>query len=246
MRIPTIQGVIDRRILASYRVDPDIMARMLPDPFRPLIVNGHAIAGICLIRLKRVRPRFLPIPYGIRSENAAHRIAVEWDVDGQIHQGVYIPRRDTDSRLNTWAGGALFPGIYHHARFTLQETNDQVSVTMQSTDGETRVHVSRAVADTLPDSSVFPNLSVASQFFALGSLGYSATRTRGRFDGLELRCETWDIEPLDVDKIESSYFDDRSQFPTGSIGFDCALLMRGIRHQWHGREDLCCTTTVGA
>lgn len=246
MRIPVVQGVIDRRILANYRVDPDVMARMLPNPFRPQIVNGHAIAGICLIRLKSVRPRFLPIPYGIRSENAAHRIAVEWDADGQIQQGVYIPRRDTDSRLNTWAGGSLFPGVHHHARFTVQETEDHVSVTMQSTDGKTRVRVSGAVAGTLPDSSVFPNLSVASRFFASGSLGYSATGTRGRFDGLELRCETWETEPLDIDQIESSYFDDRSQFPVGSIGFDCALLMRGIRHQWHGREHLCCATTTGA
>ena len=32
---------------------------------------------------------------------AAHRVAVEWDDDaGQLCRGVYIPRRDTDSRLN--------------------------------------------------------------------------------------------------------------------------------------------------
>ncbi len=26
----------------------------------------------------------------------------------------------------------------------------------------------------------------------------------------------------------------------GSVEFDCALLMREIDHEWHGREDLCC------
>jgi hypothetical protein len=25
----------------------------------------------------------------------------------------------------------------------------------------------------------------------------------------------------------------------GSIEFDCALLMRGIDHEWHGKADLC-------
>ena len=79
MRIPVVQGVIDRRILVNYRVDPDVMARVLPPPFRPQIVRGYAIGGICLIRLKGIRPRFVPIPVGLRSENAAHRIAVEWD-----------------------------------------------------------------------------------------------------------------------------------------------------------------------
>ena len=35
MRIPVIQGVIDRRILINYRVQPDVLARHLPAPFRP-------------------------------------------------------------------------------------------------------------------------------------------------------------------------------------------------------------------
>ena len=29
-------------------------------------------------------------------------------------------------------------------------------------------------------------------------------------------------------------------FPKGSIQFDCALLMRGIEHEWRGQADLCC------
>ena len=104
MRIPVISGLIERRILANYHVDPDVITRLLPSVFRPQLVNGYAIAGICLIRLKNVRPRFLPVPFGIGSENAAHRIAVEWDADGEIRQGVYIPRRDTSSAFNVWVG----------------------------------------------------------------------------------------------------------------------------------------------
>lgn len=103
MRLPTISGIIDRRILANYRVDPEQMAGVLPKPFRPQIYNGYAIGGICLIRLKNIRPNFLPLPWGLNSENAAHRIAVEWDVDGETKQGVYIPRRDTNSVLNHFA-----------------------------------------------------------------------------------------------------------------------------------------------
>ena len=58
MRIPVMRGVIDRRILANYRVDPECLQRILPAPFRPQLVDGHGIAGICLIRLKQIRPRF--------------------------------------------------------------------------------------------------------------------------------------------------------------------------------------------
>ncbi|MGB1931176.1 MAG: DUF2071 domain-containing protein, partial [Mariniblastus sp.] len=132
MRLPAIRGSIDRRILANYRIDPSCMADALPAPFRPLTVSGYAIGGICLIRLARVRPKIFPFHWGIGSENAAHRIAVEWDSNGETKQGVYIPRRDTSSILNSLAGGRIFPGIHHHAKFTVDETENDYSVTMVS------------------------------------------------------------------------------------------------------------------
>jgi uncharacterized protein YqjF (DUF2071 family) len=47
MMIPVIQGVIDRRLLLNYRVDADVVATLLPAPFRPKIHTGYAIVGIC-------------------------------------------------------------------------------------------------------------------------------------------------------------------------------------------------------
>ena len=202
------------------------MAAALPRPFRPQLFDGWAIGGICLIRLKRVRPAFLPISWGIGSENAAHRIAVEWSENGETKHGVYIPRRDTNSRLNSWAGGTIFPGRHHHASFNVIENGEHYSVTMTS--GDAKVHVSGTVAATLPNSSVFGSVSNASDFFEQGSLGYSDTKTQGKYDGLELDCSNWHVESLNVDSIQSSYFEDTNRFPAGSVEFDCALLMRNI------------------
>jgi hypothetical protein len=128
----------------------------------------------------------------------------------------------------------------------VKESGDQFSVALRSDDGDTRVLVSGRVAEQLPSSSVFPSVDDASEFFEMGSLGYSATHSNGRFDGLELRCKNWHVEPLEIDRVESSYFENESYFPRGSVQFDCALLMRGIRHEWHGCEDLCCPETIGA
>lgn len=242
MRLPVINGIIDRRILANYRVDPACMDAVLPPPFRPKIVDGYAIGGICLIRLRRVRPKAFPIPWGISSENAAHRIAVEWESNGKIFDGVYIPRRDTNSRLNSLAGGRIFPGTHHFATFDVVENGDNYSVTMSSRDGNAEVHVSGCVTLEWPDSSVFRSLEHASHFFETGSLGYSATSRNSRFDGLELECKNWHVESLAVDSIRSSYFEDKTRFPDGSVEFDCALLMRDIVHEWHSRPDLCCSS----
>jgi len=239
MKIPMIRGLIDRRILVNFQVDPEILARALPPPFRPKLAGGNGIAGVCLIRLKEIRPRLVPSLFGISSENAAHRIAVEWPAQGEWREGVYIPRRDTSSRLNTLAGGRLFPGLHHPARFDVHEEGDSYSVALRSRDGQVHLEVSGRLASALPKESVFRSVDEASAFFERGSVGYSATPDPGRFDGLELRSLNWRVEPLAVERVSSSFFADEEVFPKGSVRFDCALLMRGIEHEWHAREPLC-------
>jgi hypothetical protein len=243
MRIPVIKGVIDRRVLANWRCDPDLVAKLLPPPFRPKLAGGYAIAGVCLIRLKAIRPRVLWVPgaVGINSENAAHRIAVEWDqpdADGTpvTREGVYIPRRDSSSRFNTLVGGRLFPGVHQHATFDVREQGDCLHIAVNSDDGAMRLSLDARVSTSLPPGSVFPDVRTASAFFERGACGYSPGRKAGELQGLELRTLRWEVEPLEVERASSSFFEDPSRFPPGSAEFDCALLMRGIDHEWHSRE----------
>jgi len=240
MRIPTLRGVIDRRILVNFRVDPDVLAAQLPPPFRPKLVRGAAVVGICLIRLRRERPAFLPAWLGFTSENAAHRAAVEWPTPAGVRTGVYIRRRDTDSRLNALVGGRIFPGVSHHARFTVRETAEHFEVALRSDDGVTDLSVVADLAPGLTATSVFTSLEEASAFFQTGALGYSATADPATHQGMELHCQRWQVEPLTVRAVHSSYFEDTAVFPKGSIEFDNALLMRGIEHEWRGQADLCC------
>lgn len=238
MKIPIIRGMIDRRILVNYRVDPAILAKILPLPFQPKLAEGFGMAGICLIRLKQIRPRFVPSLLGLSSENAAHRIAVQWRENGRLREGVYIPRRDTSSRLNALLGGRVFPGEHHHARFQVEEQGDHYLLIMDSHDHSAHITVEGHRAAELPESSIFETVQAASEFFKQGALGYSITRQPGRFDGIELRTQRWHLEPLALQRVESSYFEDRSLFPRGSVELDSALLMRGVPHEWHGKETL--------
>lgn len=236
--LPVMSGVIERRLLVNYRVAPGVLARVLPAPFRPQLVHGWGIAGICLIGLRAVRPRGLPAAVGLSSENAAHRIAVEWDDHGVIRSGVYIPRRDTNSRVTVAAGGRLFPGVHHRARFTIHEADNRVSVALVSDDGATRVQVSGRASTGWPAESVFPSVDAASAFFERGALGYSEGRHPNEHDGLELQTMDWRVQALAVESVDSSYFEDRTVFPEGSVAFDCALLMREVAHEWHARGAL--------
>lgn len=230
---PTMHGLIDRRMLVNFRVRPDVIRNMLPPYFRPKLVRGWAMAGICLIRLKDIRPRGFPASCGLTSENAAHRIAVEWEEDGVTHEGVFIPRRDTSSALQAFAGGRFFPGIHHVADFEVAEGEDEFNLKMHSDDGATFVEVHAHLASNLPTTSLFASLAEASEFFAQGSVGYSATNNPNCCDGLELFTSRWEVEPLEVRLVNSSFFDDVNRFPAGTVHFDCALLMRHIEHEWH-------------
>jgi len=231
--LPTMHGLIDRRMLVNFHVQPEVIRKLLPPYFRPKLVRGWAMAGICLIRLKDIRPRGFPLAFGITSENAAHRIAVEWEEDGEVREGVFIPRRDTSSALQAIAGGKVFPGVHHVADFKVRETNDEFCLQMQSRDNSAFVEVQARPASQMPATSVFPSLGEASEFFARGSVGYSATNSPNSCEGLELFTERWQVEPLEVELVRSSFFDNAKRFPQGTVHFDCALLMRNIEHEWH-------------
>jgi hypothetical protein len=237
MRAPALAAVMERRILVNYRVDPDLLGAYLPAPFRPALVSGHGVAGICLIRLGRTRPAGLPAA-GLRSENAAHRAAVCWDgPDGPV-TGVYIPRRDTSSRLAALAGGRLFPGYLHLARFRASEDAGRYRMQVASRDGMVHIEVEAHVASALPPGSIFTSLEAASAFFRCAPAGYAATPADGIFDGVELETAGWTLQPLRLDQVASSFFDDRRRFPAGTAVPDSAFLMSGLSTVWHPQPRL--------
>ena len=239
MRLPVIQGIIKRRILVNYRADPQVIRPLLPSLFKPKLHEGQAIAGICLIRLERMRPRLMPEIVGISSENAAHRIAVLWDDEtGATREGVFIPRRDSDSQMNHLLGGRVFPGEYNQAKFKVVESEQAIDFSMRSKDGSVAVDIAGRIIDRLPQSSIFRSLDEASLFFQSGSLGYSATSDSNRLDGMTLETKQWRVEPLDIDKVYSSYFADLVRFPKGSVAFDHALIMKNIAHEWRSASEM--------
>lgn len=237
LRLPVIEGLIKRRLLINFRADPAVVQRILPEGFQPKLHRGHAIVGICLIRLEQIRPKGVPAILGISSENAAHRIAVEWAENGVRREGVFIPRRDTDSTINALAGGRVFPGEHHHSQFRVKDDGAAVSLAMSSADETASVRVECRAADSLPKTSCFDSLEEASAYFEPGCVGYSVTSDPDRLDGIELKTAYWQVQPVEVTAVQSSFFQDGKCFPADSIQFDRGLIMRDIPHEWHGVPD---------
>jgi len=234
MKLPTIHGFIDRRILINFTANAEDVEKILPKPFRPKTYKGKAIVGICLIRLKHIKPKGFPNFLGISSENGAHRIAVEWDEDGQMKEGVFIPRRDTSLRLNTLVGGKLFPGKHHLAKFNVVESNQDYHIDFTSSDN-TNISIDAKEVAQFNSHSIFETLENVSSFFEKGAVGYSPNGNK--FDGLKLATYNWKVKPLAVSNVKSSFFENEEIFPKDSVQFDNALLMTKVEHEWHRVAD---------
>ncbi len=103
---------------------------------------------------------------------------------------------------------------------------------MASCDGTERILVAAHEADQVEPGSVFDDVESAAQFFCRAPVGYSARPDGAAFDGVRLDCDGWNLRPLAVDQVTSSFFDDASRFPPGTIAVDSAFLMRDIDTTW--------------
>jgi hypothetical protein len=227
-----LAATVERRLLVNFRADPDVVRRMLPAPFEPQVVHGASLVGMCLIRLGNARPAWMPRFAGLTSEHVAHRIAVQAPEGARAWSGVYIPRRDSNSRLAVAASRRFFSGGVHLADFSVDEDGDALRIAVASRDGELNLVVDGRRGSALPDHSVFADVEEASLFFQRGSAGYSDGARTGTYDGVQLAIPSWSVQPFDVREVHSSFFDDASVFPRGSVEFDNALLMRDVESTW--------------
>jgi len=231
--MPVLDGVIDRRILINYRVHPEAVKSLVPAHLEPLVVNGYASAGICLLRLKDIGFKHAPRLLRITSENAAHRFLVSYRDGNKQVQGVYIPRRDTDSRLNVLLAGKLLSWPHYPATFHSSEANGHYAVTMESHDEYSKLSIEAELSEKFPTVSMFDSLDQASVCFRDCQIGVSPSSSSQSFKSIRLETKSWQVKPLCVQKLQSSYFENRLNFPEGTIQFDNALLMEGIEHEWH-------------
>jgi hypothetical protein len=150
-----IEGVMRRRVLLNFRMDPDLVAPLLPESLEVLTHRRFAIVGICLIGMERLRPKGLPSWLGLTSENMAHRIAIRYPTSTGMSDGVFIWRRDTDHCLVSLLGGRLFPGVHQSAAFTIDERENSISICVRTRDGAADVRFEASYGTEWHSQSVF-------------------------------------------------------------------------------------------
>ncbi len=217
-----VQARLRRRLLLSYRLDADVARGLLPDGLRPWLVDGHAVAGVCVLGLESIRPRWVRGRWGLRSENAAHRMAVEWDDEGERRRGVYIFERHSSAWFPVLFGGRVFPGVHRKARFRVDESADRYAVTMDA-EGESLAADVEIGGEW--KSELFPTIEDASEFYRSGRVGLSRRRDGVSLEPVTLTSTAWTVEGAQLRSLRSSFFD---ALPAGAAVFDSVVVMRDL------------------
>lgn len=79
---------------------------------------------------------------------------------------------------------------------------------------------------------LFSSVTDATEFFRAGALGYSPGQRGDCMDGVRLVSDRWDAEPVVIEEMSSSLFDDTTMFPPRTCTLDSALVMRDLPVRW--------------
>jgi hypothetical protein len=235
---PTLEGVIQRRVLLNFQINPALIKPYIPKPLEILVHRGWAVAGICLIRLENIRPKGLPGWTGFSAENMAHRIAIRFPSNGRMLDGVFIWRRETNSRLMPWVGGRLFPGVHQHADFSVKESPSTLHMDVSTQDSMANIQFTAARLVPWENTTLFQSFTEVKDFFRAGDCGFSCGHTAIQLEGLRLATNSWNMEPLRITNIKSAFYERIARHHSDQLIFDCGLLMQNVPHEWYGMKKL--------
>lgn len=225
----TARSIIRRRLLVNYAADPQAIAAILPKELEPDVLNDKAMAGMCLLSMTNMRVAGAPRQLGTKAENIAHRFAVRWNDDSGEHVGVYISRRDTNSRIVHLLGGRIFPGPHQLAEISTAESPERLSISVRSHDGMS-VDVSARPVDQFVSTTLFEGFAAASDYFEAGSVGFSPSRTGNKLEGVRLDAAEWHMQPVAIDAAHSTLLEEL--LPRDSFELDSGLLMTDLPAIW--------------
>ncbi|MEO0468254.1 MAG: DUF2071 domain-containing protein [Bacteroidota bacterium] len=103
------QGELHDIMLVNFSVEKAEILPMLPDIFTPKDFEGRALISMVNVKLKKMRPAFLPKGLHFSYQHVAFRLLIEdrkWNADGRDH-GIFFLNSYTNRLPMIWGGRLL-------------------------------------------------------------------------------------------------------------------------------------------
>jgi hypothetical protein len=234
-------GLVRERFLLTYRVDPRAVQALAPGPFRPVVRDGAAFAGVCLVEMQAMRPAGVPALLGFSYQEAIYRVVVEYDSPtlGRL-VGVVSPRADANQPAMVLGGRWWSHYPFHLARLHKQRWDDVIALRHRTLDGRGDLDALLAADPAraaLPPDSCFPSLADAVEFLVGMEHSFSWDPRHGVVHRSRIAHAPWAMSvALPVRPPRLAYFEGEPFRRYGGAMLDSVLYMRDVPHVWHATE----------
>ena len=223
--LPSVRARMRERFIVNLRVPSEALAAELPGCLDPQEVNGWGIVSFCVLDLRRISVAPVPPVVGPRSMSCAARFAV---LDEAGAPSVFVPERQTSSRLGSW---------FTRRGFSAPQALVDIDVSPHE-DGGAEVHV-RAGGTTAfecwlrprtrPQSLAFDGVDDFAAFLAMGERSYGRSRHAGKLTVLDLHKSDAGYQPQTVERIGGSFIE---QWKSLGGEVDSAFRTTDARYEW--------------
>ena len=223
-------GVVRRRFLVSYAVEPSLLSTRVPPGAELSTHNGFAWVSACFVELAGMRPSFVPKGLGSRFRYLIHRTRARLLYpDGVLRESVLVLEANMNKPFLALLGRVTTGVNFRVREIDLVEGDDGWELSMAANGSVLyRASIPRlSIGESLPENSMFQNTSDADRFLLGVSYGGEWDKPKGR---LRLLAETHDPWTAFAGACDTKRFDFLEKLGASSLQADHVVTMTNIPH----------------
>jgi len=180
--------------LVNFSIAQEEIEDKVPGGIKIRTFNGRALISMVDVKLKKMRPVFLPSFCHFNYRHVAFRLLTDDSAyNGGLNKGIYFYRSFTDNSLIVAGGGLLTD--YHLEKAMIEDRDNRVMIKNER--AYIRYHI-----DTVPEQQPGP-LALYRNVSALDR-AYSMLGNRLRVT--QIQREKWPIQFVKCDEFETTFF----------------------------------------
>jgi len=180
--------------LVNFSIAREEIEDKVPRDIKIRIINGRALISMVDVKLKNMRPVFLPAFCNFNYRHVAFRLLIDDSAyNNGLNKGIYFYRSFTDNALIVAGGGLLTD--YHLEKAVIEDHKNRVVI--KNSRAYVRYHIDSVPERQSADSTLFQHVSALDRAYSM--LG-------NRLRVTQIQREKWPIQFVKCEAFETTFF----------------------------------------